>query len=69
MSENVLEIFFSRIFMVSCLIFKSLGHSEFIFVCGVRVFSNFIDLFAAVQLSQYHLLKRLFPLFVFLPFD
>jgi len=45
--------------MVSCLIFKSLSHFEFIFVHGVKVCSNFIDLYAAVQFSQHHLLKRL----------
>ena len=48
-------------FMVSCLIFKSLNHVEFIFVCDVRICSNFIDLYADVQLFQYYLLKRLFP--------
>ena len=26
--------------MVSCLIFKSLNHFEFIFVCGIRMFSH-----------------------------
>ena len=36
--------------MVSCLIFKLLGHFEFIIVYGVRVYSNFADLHAAVQL-------------------
>ena len=36
MSENVLSMFFSRSFRVSCLIFKSLSHFEFIFVYGVR---------------------------------
>ena len=41
------------------LYFKSLSHFEFIFVYGVRVCSNFIDLHVAVQLSQHHLLKRL----------
>ena len=46
--------------MVSCLMFKSLSHFEFIFVYGERVYSNFIDLHVAVQLSQHHLLKRLF---------
>ena len=46
--------------MVSCLMFKSLSHSEFIFVHGVRMCSNFTDLHAAVQLSQHPLLKRLF---------
>ena len=59
MSENVLPIFSSRTFIVSCLIFKSLSHFEFIFVYGVRECSNFIDLHVAVQLSQHHLLKRL----------
>ena len=38
-------------FMMSCLIFKSLSHFEFIFVHGVRVCSSFIDLHAAVQFS------------------
>ena len=37
--------------MVSCLIFKSLSHFEFIFVYGVRAYSIFIDLHVAVQLS------------------
>ena len=59
MSENVLPMFSSRSLMVSCLIFKSLSHLEFIFLHGVRVCSNFIDLHAAVQVSPQHLLKRL----------
>ena len=59
MSENSLPMFFSRSFMVSCLTFKSLNHSEFTFVNGVREGSNFNDLCVAVQLSQHHLLKRL----------
>ena len=46
MSENVLPMFYSRSFMVSCLIFKCLSHFEFIFVCDVRECSNFIDLLA-----------------------
>ena len=49
----------SRIFMVSYLMFKSLSHFEFIFVHGVRVCSNFIDLHATIQLSQYHLPRML----------
>ena len=58
----VLSIISSRSFIVFFLILKSLSHFEFIFVCGVRMCSNFTDLNAAVQLSQYHLLKRLpFP--------
>ena len=32
MSENILPLFSSRSFMVSCLMFKSLNHFEFIFV-------------------------------------
>ena len=36
MSENVLPMFSSRSLMVSCLIFKSLSHFEFISVYGVR---------------------------------
>ena len=43
--------------MVSCLVFKSLSYFEFIFVCGVRVCSNFTDLHEAVQFSQHRLLK------------
>ena len=54
--------------MVSCLIFKSLNHFESILVCAVREFSNFIDLHAAVQLCDHHLLKRLsFRHCMFLP--
>ena len=34
----------SRGFMISCIIFKYLGHFELIFVYGVRECSNFIDL-------------------------
>ena len=59
MSVNILPMFSSRSFMVSCLIFKSLSHSEFIFVRYVRECSNFIDLHEAVQLSQHLLLKRM----------
>ena len=40
-SESVLPVFSSRIFMGSCLIFKSLSHFKFIFVYGVRVCSDF----------------------------
>uniref|UniRef100_A0A8D0NB96 Uncharacterized protein n=1 Tax=Sus scrofa TaxID=9823 RepID=A0A8D0NB96_PIG len=68
MSENVLPMFSSRSLMVSCLIFKSFSHFEFIFVHGVRVCSNFIGLQAAVQVSQQCLLNRLsFSHFMFLP--
>ena len=36
---------------MSCVMFKSLSHFEFIFVYGERVCSNFIDLYVAVQPS------------------
>ena len=65
-SENVLPMFSSRSLMY-CLVFKSFSHFEFIFVHGVRC-SSFIDLLAAFQFSQHHLLKRLsFSHFMFLP--
>ena len=49
--------------MVSCLVFKSFSHFEFIYVHGVRVCSSFIDFQAAVQVSQQHLPKRLFSMY------
>ena len=58
MSENILHMFSSRSFIVSCLIFKSLSHFEFVFVF-VRECSNFIDLCVTVPLSQPYLLKSL----------
>ena len=48
-----------KCFIVLGLTFRSLIHSEFTFVCGVRKCSNFIPLHVAVQFSQRHLLKRL----------
>ena len=66
--EIFLLMFSSRTFMVSWLIFKSFIHLEFIFVYGVSWWSSFIFLHVAVQLSQHHLLKRLFLLhFMLLP--
>ena len=56
MSVTVLPIFSSRSYMVSCLIFKTL---TILSLSLYMVYSNFIDLHAAVQFSQYHLLKRL----------
>ena len=44
--------------------FKSFSHFKFIFVHGVRVCSSFIDLHAAVQISQHHLLERIFPFYI-----
>ena len=62
MSEIFLPMFSSRTFMVLWLIFKSFIHLEFIFVYGVSWWSSFIFLHVAVQISQHHLLKRLFLL-------
>ena len=68
MSESVWPMFSSRSLIVSGLISRSLIHFEFIFVCGVREYSNFILLHVAVQFSQHHLMKRLsFFHFIFLP--
>ena len=68
MSESVLPMFSSRSLMVSCRIFKSFSHFEFIFVHGVRVCFSLIDLHVAVQVSQQCLMKRLsFSHFMFLP--
>ena len=44
MSTNVLPVCSSRSFVMSCFIFGSLSHFEFIFTYGGRVCSNFIDL-------------------------
>ena len=61
-------MFSSKSFIVSGLIFRSLIHFQFIFVCGVRKCSNFILLYVAVQFIQQHLLKRLsLPHSIFLP--
>ena len=37
--------------MVSCLIFKSISHFEFIFVYGLRVCCNFVDLHCGWSLT------------------
>ena len=67
MSEIFLPMLSSRTFIVLQLTFKSFIHLEFIFVYGVRVI-EFHFLQVAVQLSQHHLLKRLFLLhFMLLP--
>ena len=67
MSENVLPMISSRSCMLSCFIFKSLSHFEFIFVHGVRVCSSFIDLHVALQFSQHHWWKDCCSHFIFLP--
>ena len=66
-SEIFLSVF-SRTFMVSRLIFNYFIHLEFTFVYGVSWWLSFIFLYVAVQISQHHLLKRLFLLhFMLLP--
>ena len=42
----------SSSFMVSCLLFNPQSHVEFIFVYGVRVWFDFMDLHEAVQLPE-----------------
>ena len=59
MSESVLPMLSSRIFIVSGLTFRSLINFEFIFVYGVRKFSSFILLQVVDQFSQHPLLKPL----------
>ena len=59
MSESVLPMFFSNVFIVLSLTFRSLIHLEFIFMCGVRDCSDFIFLQETVQFSQHHSLKKL----------
>ena len=53
-------LFSSKSFIVSGLTFRSLINFEFIFVYGVRKYSNVIFLHVAVQFSQHHLSKSLF---------
>ena len=68
MSQIFLSIFSSKTFMVSWLMFKSVIHFEFILVYGISWWPSFIFLHVAVQISQHHLLKRLFLLhFMLLP--
>ena len=69
MSKSILPMFSSRSFIITGVTFKSLMHSQFIFVYDVRECSNFILLHVAVQFSQYHLLKRLSaPLYILASF-
>ena len=48
----------SKTFIVFGLIFRSLINFEFIFLYGVREWSNFIFIHVVVQFSQQHLLKN-----------
>ena len=56
--KSVLLMFSSRSFIVAGLAFKSLSHLEFISMY-IRECSDFTPLYAAVQFSQYLLLKRM----------
>ena len=68
MSESVLPMFSSRSFIVFGLTFRSLIHSEFTFVYGIRKCPSFILLQVVDQFSQDHLLRRLsFFCCIFLP--
>ena len=58
MSSTVLPMFSSKSFIVSGLIFRSLIHFKFIFVCVVRKCSNFILLRVAVLFSQHHFIEE-----------
>ena len=62
MSKSTVPMFSSMSFMVSGLTFRSLNHSEFIFIYGVKKCSNLILLFVAVQFSKHYLFRTLsFP--------
>ena len=65
-SEIFLPMFTSRTFMESWLICKSFIHLELIFVYGISWWSSFIFWQVAPQISQHHLLKRLFLLYFML---
>uniref|UniRef100_A0A8D1J216 Uncharacterized protein n=1 Tax=Sus scrofa TaxID=9823 RepID=A0A8D1J216_PIG len=68
MLESFWPVFSSKSFIVSSLIFRSLIHFEFVFVCGIRKCSNFLLFHVAIQFSQHHLLKGLpFLHCIFLP--
>ena len=65
---SVLPVFPTKSVIVTELIFRSLVQFEFIFVYGVRKYSNFVLLHVAVQFSEHCLLKRLYFLHsIFLP--
>ena len=53
----------SKGFIVLHFMFRSMIHSELIFVKGVRSVSRFIFLHVDVQLLRLHWLKRIFSLF------
>ena len=63
------SMFSSKSFIVSGLIFRSLIHFEFIFVCGVRKCSNFILLHVAVVFPAPFIEEAVFaPLYILASF-
>ena len=52
MSSSALPMFSSKSFIVSGITFRSLIHFEFIFVYGVRRYSNFIVLHKVVHVNE-----------------
>ena len=66
MSENVLPMFSSRSFMVSCLIFKSLSHFEFIFMAWGCVLTSLIYMWLS-NFSSTTCWKDCLPHWIFLP--
>ena len=68
MSKSALPLFSSRSFTVTSIASRSLIHSEFSFVYGVKECSNFIILHVAVQFSQRNLLKTVFSQLYFLAY-
>ena len=67
--QSVLPMFSFRSFIVSGLTFRSLIHSEFIFVYGVRKCSSFILLQVVDQFYQSQLLEIVFsPLYILASF-
>ena len=66
MSYSVLPMFSFKSFTVSGLTFRSLIHFEFIFVCGVRKYSNFIFLQSCPLLPTPLVEETVFfPLYIF----
>ena len=69
MSYSVLPMFSFKSFTVSGLTFRSLIHFEFIFVCGVRKYSNFIFLQSCPLLPTPLVEETVFfPLYIFASF-
>ena len=70
MLKSVLPKFFSRILIFSGLTFRSLIHFDFVFVYGVRKYSNLTFLHVAVQFPQHHLIEEagFFPLYMLASF-